>query len=87
MNLDGENFVIASPNDMSGNTIQVPVHIPVNVCGNTVSIVGLLNPDFGNTCVNGQRRDLAEKCDVEVDYDEDCETYTFKVPEGVVVVC
>ncbi|MEK8142471.1 chaplin [Streptomyces sp. M10(2022)] len=29
-----------------------PVHVPVNVCGNTVSVVGLLNPAFGNTCVN-----------------------------------
>uniref|UniRef100_J2JUZ1 Chaplin domain-containing protein n=1 Tax=Streptomyces auratus AGR0001 TaxID=1160718 RepID=J2JUZ1_9ACTN len=38
---------------MSGNAIQVPIHIPINVCGNTVNIVGLLNPAFGNTCING----------------------------------
>ncbi|MYV79646.1 DUF320 domain-containing protein, partial [Streptomyces sp. SID1046] len=25
---------------------------PVNVCGNTVNIIALLNPAFGNTCVN-----------------------------------
>ncbi|MCZ9344055.1 chaplin, partial [Streptomyces sp. TRM76130] len=25
---------------------------PVNVCGNTVNVIGLLNPAFGNTCVN-----------------------------------
>ena len=36
----------------SGNVVQVPVHVPVNVCGNTVSIIGLLNPTFGNTCIN-----------------------------------
>jgi hypothetical protein len=30
----------------------VPVHVPVNVCGNTISVIGLLNPAFGNTCVN-----------------------------------
>ncbi|KUO13803.1 chaplin [Streptomyces sp. DSM 15324] len=41
-----------SPGVLSGNVVQVPVHIPVNVCGNTVDIVGLLNPAFGNTCVN-----------------------------------
>jgi hypothetical protein len=41
-----------SPGVLSGNVIQVPVHIPINVCGNTVNIVGLLNPAFGNTCVN-----------------------------------
>jgi hypothetical protein len=36
----------------SGNVVQVPVHVPVNACGNTVSVIGLLNPAFGNTCVN-----------------------------------
>ncbi|WP_042374478.1 chaplin [Streptacidiphilus neutrinimicus] len=41
-----------SPGFLSGNLIQVPVHIPVNVCGNTVNVIGLLNPAFGNTCVN-----------------------------------
>ncbi|MEU3725292.1 chaplin [Streptomyces sp. NPDC031705] len=41
-----------SPGVLSGNLVQVPVHIPVNVCGNTVNVIGLLNPAFGNTCVN-----------------------------------
>lgn len=37
---------------ISGNTIQLPVHVPVNVCGNTVNVVGLLNPAAGNRCAN-----------------------------------
>lgn len=41
-----------SPGVVSGNTIQLPVHVPVNVCGNTVNVVGLLNPAAGNTCGN-----------------------------------
>jgi hypothetical protein len=41
-----------SPGVLSGNTVQVPVHVPVNVCGNTVNVVGLLNPAIGNTCAN-----------------------------------
>ncbi|MEW2491144.1 chaplin [Streptomyces sp. NPDC048411] len=41
-----------SPGVISGNTIQVPVHVPVNLCGNTVSVIGLLNPTFGNYCAN-----------------------------------
>ncbi|MFE7645625.1 chaplin [Streptomyces phaeoluteigriseus] len=41
-----------SPGVLSGNVIQVPIHIPVNVCGNTVNVIGLLNPAFGNTCIN-----------------------------------
>ncbi|MFE4519792.1 chaplin [Kitasatospora sp. NPDC056783] len=47
-----EGVAAGSPGVVSGNTIQVPVHVPVNFCGNTVSIVGLLNPTFGNTCGN-----------------------------------
>ncbi|MEU6677437.1 chaplin [Streptomyces sp. NPDC046853] len=41
-----------SPGVISGNAVQVPIHIPVNACGNTVNVIGLLNPAFGNTCVN-----------------------------------
>ncbi|GHF89386.1 chaplin [Streptomyces thermodiastaticus] len=41
-----------SPGVVSGNTIQVPVHLPVNACGNTVNVIALLNPAFGNTCAN-----------------------------------
>ncbi|MFD9266042.1 chaplin [Streptomyces goshikiensis] len=47
-----QGAAIGSPGVLSGNVVQVPVHIPVNVCGNTVNVVGLLNPAFGNTCVN-----------------------------------
>ncbi|MFG3017330.1 chaplin [Streptomyces sp. NPDC048254] len=43
---------VGSPGVLSGNVIQVPVNIPVNVCGNTIDVIGLLNPAFGNTCVN-----------------------------------
>ncbi|MGP3775567.1 chaplin [Streptomyces sp. SDT5-1] len=41
-----------SPGVASGNVIQVPVHIPVNACGNSLNVVGLLNPAFGNVCAN-----------------------------------
>ncbi|MET9804173.1 chaplin [Streptomyces sp. NPDC006368] len=43
---------VGSPGVVSGNVVQVPIHIPINACGNTVNIIGLLNPAFGNTCVN-----------------------------------
>ncbi|MBB1242564.1 chaplin [Streptomyces durbertensis] len=43
---------VGSPGVISGNVVQVPVSIPVNICGNTVNVVGLLNPTFGNTCLN-----------------------------------
>ncbi|WKX15533.2 chaplin [Streptomyces sp. NL15-2K] len=41
-----------SPGVISGNTVQLPVHVPVNVCGNTVNVVGVLNPAAGNSCAN-----------------------------------
>lgn len=41
-----------SPGLISGNTIQVPLHVPINVCGNSINVIGLLNPAFGNTCKN-----------------------------------
>ncbi|MFF7300730.1 chaplin family protein [Streptomyces sp. NPDC008265] len=47
-----QGLTAGSPGVLSGNLIQVPIHIPVNACGNTVSIIGLLNPSFGNTCIN-----------------------------------
>ena len=47
-----QGAAIGSPGVLSDNMIQVPIHIPVNVCGNTVNVVGLLNPAFGNACVN-----------------------------------
>ena len=41
-----------SPGVLSGNSVQIPVEVPVNVCGNTVNVVGLLNPAAGNECEN-----------------------------------
>ncbi|MXM63459.1 DUF320 domain-containing protein [Streptomyces sp. HUCO-GS316] len=41
-----------SPGALSGNVAQVPVHVPANVCSNTVSVVGLMNPALGNLCGN-----------------------------------
>ncbi|MCX4778955.1 chaplin [Streptomyces sp. NBC_01264] len=49
---DADGTAVGSPGVLSGNVIQVPVHAPLNVCGNTVNVIALLNPSFGNTCVN-----------------------------------
>ncbi|GGX54428.1 chaplin [Streptomyces fructofermentans] len=43
---------VGSPGVLSGNVIQVPINVPVNVCGNTVNVIALLNPAFGNKCAN-----------------------------------
>ncbi|MFG1805674.1 chaplin [Streptomyces sp. NPDC049040] len=41
-----------SPGVLSGNLVQIPISIPVNACGNSINLIGFLNPSFGNTCVN-----------------------------------
>ncbi|MET9497155.1 chaplin [Streptomyces sp. NPDC006552] len=35
---------------LSGNSVQAPVDLDLNVCGNTVDVVGVGNPAFGNSC-------------------------------------
>ncbi|OPC84862.1 chaplin [Embleya scabrispora] len=50
---DADGAAVGSPGVISGNNAEVPVHVPVNVCGNTVDIlIAVLNPAFGNVCVN-----------------------------------
>ncbi|CAM5285067.1 MULTISPECIES: chaplin [Streptomyces] len=47
-----QGAALNSPGVISGNAVQIPIHVPINLCGNTIDIIGLLNPAFGNTCVN-----------------------------------
>jgi hypothetical protein len=59
-----EGSAAGSPGVISGNTLQLPLNLPVNVCGNTLNVVGLLNPAAGNSCANrGGGRNQAEKTD------------------------
>ncbi|MGI5424889.1 chaplin [Streptomyces sp. CA-179760] len=47
-----DGSAIGSPGVASGNVVQAPVHVPVNVSGNSVNVIGVLNPAFGNLAVN-----------------------------------
>ncbi|MDQ0941105.1 hypothetical protein QFZ67_002810 [Streptomyces sp. V1I1] len=47
-----EGVATDSPGVLTGNVIQVPVHVPLNACGNTLNVVALLNPAFGGVCSN-----------------------------------
>ncbi|MEU3772418.1 chaplin [Streptomyces sp. NPDC032472] len=51
-NSDATGAAVGSPGVISGNDIQVPISIPINICGNSLNVVGLLNPAFGNVCIN-----------------------------------
>jgi hypothetical protein len=45
-------FAQNSPGVLSGNNVQVPVSVPVNACGNSISVIGVLDSAFGNNCQN-----------------------------------
>jgi hypothetical protein len=47
-----EGIAAHSPGLLSGNVVQIPVHVPINACGNTINVIGLLNPAAGNACAN-----------------------------------
>jgi hypothetical protein len=47
-----DGAAVKSPGALSGNVVQVPVYVPVNLCGNTVNVIGALNPALGNGCAN-----------------------------------
>lgn len=47
-----EGAALTSPGVISGNVVQVPVNVPVNLCGNTVDVIGALNPALGDGCAN-----------------------------------
>lgn len=49
---NAEAAAIGSPGVLSGNVVQVPINIPINICGNSINVLALLNPNFGNVCVN-----------------------------------
>ncbi|MFE1249305.1 chaplin [Streptomyces sp. NPDC058735] len=37
---------------LSGNIIQIPLHIDTNICGNTFDTLNLFSPPIGNRCSN-----------------------------------
>ncbi|MEU2548492.1 chaplin [Streptomyces roseolus] len=47
-----QGWAAHSPGVGSGNLVRVPAHVPVDACGDTVGVIGLLNPACGDTCVN-----------------------------------
>ncbi|MCX5080819.1 chaplin [Streptomyces sp. NBC_00401] len=49
---DAAGLAANSPGVGSGNLVEVPVHVPVNATGNSVNVIGLLNPAFGNASAN-----------------------------------
>ena len=47
-----EGAAVNSPGVVSGNVVQAPIDTGISLCGNTIDVVGVLNPAAGNLCVN-----------------------------------
>ncbi|MGK4584213.1 chaplin [Kitasatospora sp. HPMI-4] len=46
-NAYAKGFAVGSPGVLSGNNIQIPVNALINICGNTIDVVGVGNPAIG----------------------------------------
>ncbi|MYS92580.1 MULTISPECIES: chaplin [Streptomyces] len=60
---DASGVAKDSPGVLSGNAVQVPVHVPVNLCGNTVEVLAALNESFGNVCRNTSHKSKGSGAD------------------------
>ncbi|MFI5829069.1 chaplin [Streptomyces sp. NPDC051578] len=49
---NAEGIAVGSPGVLSGNVVQIPIHVPINICGNSINVIGALNPAGGAVCVN-----------------------------------
>ncbi|MEV8016151.1 chaplin family protein [Streptomyces sp. NPDC086554] len=49
---DADGAASDSPGILSGNSVQAPVEVPANACGNSVDAVGAENPATDNSCAN-----------------------------------
>lgn len=47
---DAQASAVSSSGVLAGNVLQIPLHLPVNACGNALSVIGLLNPASGIAC-------------------------------------
>ncbi|MET9296341.1 chaplin [Streptomyces sp. NPDC003077] len=49
---DARGLAKDSPGVVAGNTTQLPVSVPLNLCGNTTNVVGIGNVAKDNDCKN-----------------------------------
>lgn len=49
---EAKGAAVGSPGVLSGNNVQLPIHVPINICGNSVNLLGFFNPTVGNVCAN-----------------------------------
>ena len=51
-----EGAALESPGIISGDVLQIPLDVPINLCGNTIDVIGVLNPAFGAKCAEVHQR-------------------------------
>ncbi|MEU8544336.1 chaplin [Streptomyces sp. NPDC048717] len=43
---------VNSPGVISGDVVEVPINLDLNLCGDSINVIGLMNPAFGDICAN-----------------------------------
>ncbi|SFE31352.1 Small secreted domain [Actinacidiphila alni] len=56
---DAQGGASGSPGLLSGNSVEAPIDVPVNACGNSVNVVGADNAALGNKCTNASHSHAA----------------------------
>ncbi|MFG2114162.1 chaplin [Streptomyces sp. NPDC048718] len=41
---------VNSPGVISGDVVEVPIDLGLNLCGDSINVIGLMNPAFGDIC-------------------------------------
>ncbi len=57
---DADATATGSAGLIAGNNVSVPIHVPLNVCGNSINVLAVLNPTTDNTCVNVEHVDVSK---------------------------
>ncbi|KAI1297792.1 hypothetical protein EDD11_006925 [Mortierella claussenii] len=52
-----EDSANRSPGLVSGDAVDIPINIPINLCGDSIDIIGLINPVSGNICEQKEGHD------------------------------
>ncbi|MEV6313936.1 chaplin [Streptomyces sp. NPDC051776] len=58
---EAKGLAAGSSGYISGNVLQIPIHAPINFCGNTIDGDGELNATWGHTCINAEVHEAKTK--------------------------
>ncbi|MGP3952786.1 chaplin [Streptomyces sp. 7N604] len=74
---DSKGAAVNSGGVISGNVIQIPLHIPINICGNNFNEgpLSIGNATIGNVCINAENDHHDKKHDKKHEKKHDKKSY------------